>query len=121
MTVQRDIFSLLKGKFGVTVNLSTDLAFYHLDGPLYLVKTPTRGADHKSCPEDFFDPALHSMKVDGKTFNRKKDHEAPGEYGKTVFAERVVRPQADIIDFSGFDPLLTRFDAVIDDYAKRQI
>jgi RNA-directed DNA polymerase len=116
-----NIFKLLQGKkFNITINHATDLPFYYLGGPLYLIKTPIKGADNKSCPEDFFDPALLATKIDGKTFNPAKEHEAPGEYGKVVFAERVVRPQAGSINFSGFDPILTRIDAVLDDYAKRK-
>jgi len=42
-------------------------------------------------------------------------------YGKVIFAERVVRQQAGTIDFSGFDPLLTRIDAVMEDYATRKV
>jgi NAD-dependent DNA ligase len=57
--------------------------------------------------------------LEGKTFNPDKDHDAPGEYGKVRFAEAVVRPLADKIDFSGFDPLLSRIDAVLADYDKR--
>ncbi len=114
------IFKLLQSKkFNITISHATDLPFYHLGGPLYLIKTPIKGADNKSCPEDFFDPALLATKIDGKTFNPDKEHEAPSEFGKVVFAERIVRPQADTIDFSGFDPLLMRIDAVIEDYAKR--
>lgn len=115
----KQIFGLLRGKFGMTIGHATDLPFYHLDGPLYLVKTPIRGADHKSCPEDFFEPAVRATKVDGKVFNPDKEHDAPGEYGKVVFAEKVVRPQASSIDFSGFEPLLARIDAVIDHYSKK--
>lgn len=116
-----EIFKLLKSKkFNVTIDHATDLPFYHLDGPLYLVKTPIKGPDNKSCPEDFFDPALLVTKIDGKSFNPHKEHEAPGEYGKVVFAERVVRPQAGTIDFSGFDPLLSRIDGVIEDYERRR-
>jgi RNA-directed DNA polymerase len=115
------IFNLLKSKkFGIPISHATDLPFYHLVAPLYLVKTPNKGTDNKSCIEDFFDPALRATKVDGKSFNPGKKHEAPGEFGKVIFAERVVRPQAGKIDFSGFDPLLTRIDAVLDDYAKRK-
>ena len=114
----KQIFGLLRGKFGITIGHATDLPFYHLDGPLYLVKTPVRGADHKSCPEDFFEPHILDTKIDGKLFNPDKEHDAPGEYGKVVFAEKVVRPQASKIDFSGFEPLLSRVDAVIDHYSK---
>ncbi|WGJ13087.1 retron Ec67 family RNA-directed DNA polymerase/endonuclease [Methylocapsa sp. D3K7] len=113
------IFKLLQSKkFGITINHATDLPFYYLGGPLYLIKTPTRGPDNKSRPEDFFDQALLATKINGKTFNADKEHEASGEYGKVIFADRVVRLQAGTIDFSGFDPLLTRIETVLDDYAK---
>ncbi len=115
-----DIFALLRGKkFNITINHATDLPFYHLDGPLYLVKTPAKGADNKSCPEHFFEPVVLATKLNGKSFNPDKEHEAPDEYGKVMFAEQVVRPQAGTIEFAGFDPLLSRIDAVIDDYAAR--
>ena len=40
------IFNLLKSKkFGITISHATDLPFYHLGGPLYLVKTPIKGTD----------------------------------------------------------------------------
>jgi RNA-directed DNA polymerase len=55
-----------------------------------------------------------------KRFNPDNEHEAPGEYGKVAFAERVVRPQSDSIDFSRFDPILSRIEAVIVDYAARR-
>lgn len=117
----KDIFKLLQGKkFGISIDLSTDLPFYHLDGPLYLVKTPVRGADYKSCPEDFFDAAVLATKIDGKVFNPDKDHDPVSEYGKVVFAEGVVRPNIDAINFDGFKPLLMRIEAVIEDYTKRK-
>lgn len=61
-----------------------------------------------------------ATKVEGKTFNPDKDHDAPGEYGKVVFAERVVRPNAHQINFKGFESLLARVEAVIEDYDKRK-
>lgn len=112
-----DIFKLLKGKFNVTVDFVTRLPFYHLGDHLYLVKTPERGEDSKSSVEDFFPAALLDAKIDGKVFNRDKEHEAPGEYGKVVFAERVVRQQAGPADFLGFAPILTRIEKVIEHYS----
>jgi hypothetical protein len=117
----KEIFNLLQGKkFNIIINLSTDSLFYHLNGPLYLVKTPIKGADYKSCPEDFFDPAVLATKIDGKAFNPDKGHDPASEYGKVVFADAVVRPHVNTINFDGFDPLLTRIEAVIQDYAKRK-
>ena len=79
----KEIFKLLQGKkFRISIGLETDLPFYHLSGPLYLIKTPIKGPDNKSCPEDFFDPIVLGTKIDGKNFNPDKEHDAPGEYGK---------------------------------------
>ncbi|MBB4367006.1 hypothetical protein GGD65_008080 [Bradyrhizobium sp. CIR18] len=117
-----EIFKLLQSrkKFGIDISHATDLPFYHLGNHLYLIKTPINGPNNKSCPEDFFETSVRETPIDGKRFNPDKEHEAPGEYGKVVFAERVVRPQAANIDFSRFDPILARIEAVIDDYAARK-
>jgi RNA-directed DNA polymerase len=115
----KNIFSLLHSKkFGIPISYPIDIPFYRLNGPLYLIKTPAKGTDHKSCIEHFFDLSLLDTKLDGKVFNPDKEHDAPGEYGKVAFAERVVRPQASSIDFSGFNPILAGIEAVIEDYAK---
>jgi RNA-directed DNA polymerase len=115
----KHIFSLLQQKkFGIAISYATDLPFYRLGGPLYLIKTPAKGPDHKSSIEHFFDASILDKKLDGKAFNPDKEHDAPGEYGKVAFAERVVRPQASTINFSGFAPILARIEATIEDYAK---
>ena len=118
----KDIFSYLKNKknYDLEVTWDTDEPFFHLHGPLYLVKTPALGADHKSCPEDFFEPAVLEEKLDGKSFNKETNINPTTEYGKAVFAERVVRPKAGTINFAGFAPLLERIEAVIRDYAERR-
>ena len=59
-----------------------------------------------------------ATELDGKKFNASKDHRGDGEYGKCVFAEKIVRPNADTINFSGFAPLLDRIIAVLDDYSQ---
>ena len=99
----KDIFSVLSSVFKVTANFKTDLPFYHLEGHLYLVKTPTRGGDGSSYIENVFPDAVLKTQVDGKTFSPNKEHQAPNEYGKVVLAEKVVRPNVATIDFSGFN------------------
>ncbi len=66
--------------------------------------------------ESFFDNPVLEMEIDGKKFNLGKKHEAPGEFGKRWFAERVVMPNAAHIDFKKFGALLDRLVAVIDHY-----
>lgn len=113
----KEIFSLLKGKlFKVNIDRKVDDPFYHLGHNLYLVKTPAMGADGKSCIEDLFEPAVLKTLVDGKVFNPDKEHDVPSEYGKMIFADRVVRQGAAAINFDGFEPLLRRIEAAMDHY-----
>ncbi len=112
----KQIFQTLKENYGITAELASPEPFFHVVGNLYLVKTPAKGANGMSCIEDCFDPELLKTELDGKKLNLKKEHRADGEYGKFVFAEKVVRPHADKIDFTGFAPLLERIAAAIDHY-----
>lgn len=112
----KEIFSVLKENFEVTVSLKSADLFYHLTDNLYLVKIPKLGKKDMSCIEDFFAPSLLSTKLDGKKFNPSNSHKAADEYGKTVFAEKVVRPNASKIDFSGFAQILKCIVAVMDHY-----
>ncbi len=110
------LLKVLSKNYGTEVELQPSEPFFHITDNLYLVKTPETGASGASCIEDFFDSALLATEVDGKKFNPKKDHGADGEYGKFVFAEKVVRPNAGTINFADFAPLLQRIVAVIDHY-----
>lgn len=108
-----DVCGTIKKNFGKSITLTSSDPFYHITDNLYVIKTPENGG--KSCIEDLFPAALRKTKLNGKSFNPGKID--PGkEYGKEIFAKAVVRPNADTIDFSGFDPLLERIVKVLDDY-----
>ncbi|MDO5642596.1 MAG: hypothetical protein Q4G26_09465, partial [Paracoccus sp. (in: a-proteobacteria)] len=64
-----------------------------------------------------FQPALLAAKLNGKSFDPKKDHGDDTHYGKVAFAESVVRANANNVDFSGFEELLERIEAVLKHYA----
>jgi RNA-directed DNA polymerase len=114
--VAKNLMKTLSQNFGISVDLQSPEPFFHVTDNLYLVKTPQKGATGASCIEDFFEPALLATLIDGKKFNLKKGHVADGEYGKFLFADKVVRPNASTINFAGFAPLLERITAVIDHY-----
>jgi hypothetical protein len=102
------IQKVVKNKFGKAIDLTSANAFYHLSRNLYLVKTPERGADGVSCIEDFFENQVLETKLGGKSFNSSNFQESATEYGKFVFAEKVVSPNAHHINFANFAPLLSR-------------
>lgn len=116
-----EIFSMLKKRYGIAVDLKSTKPFYHVTHNLYLVKTIESADNGKSSIEDAFEQSVRDTVLDGKKFNPNKKHKADGEYGKQVFAEKVVRAQAATINFKGFAPLLDRLVAAVDDYAKARL
>jgi retron-type reverse transcriptase len=113
----KDIFSVAKNFGAPNISRTSTDPFHRLAANLYLIKTPEIGAKGTSCIEDSFDPALLKTVIDGKVFDPNKKHGEPGKYGKARFAEKVVQPQKDTIDFSKFTSLLDRIVAALDDYA----
>jgi len=112
----QDIFGACRGNFNTQIDLNTTDNFYLLTDNLYLVKTPEAGQGQHTCIEDLFEPQLLQTQLDGKSFNPNNEQDSTTEYGKHVFAEKVVRPNAGAINFAGFDPLIERITDVIDSY-----
>ncbi len=113
----KPVFSHANKRIGVAVSLTMTEPFYYLGDNLYLVKVP-EGAPPVEAPiERLFDPAVLAELVDGKPFDIKKEHGDATAYGKVVFAEKVVRAKAGMINFSGFSDLLSRIDQCIVHYA----
>ncbi len=113
----KELFKSAKKKCDCDVSVSTTHPFYYLGDNLYLVKVPEDvGVEGEI--EHLFDSEWLSTLVDGKSLNLKKEHGDHSSYGKVVFAERVVSPNASEIDFSAFGPLLTRVSQCVSHYEK---
>ncbi|MCB9973739.1 MAG: RNA-directed DNA polymerase [Rhodospirillales bacterium] len=110
----RDIAGTLKTNFSISIKTNTSSDFYHITENLYLIKTPETSG--QSCIEDMFPEKWKEKPLKGKKFNPNSKIDPQKEYGKEVFANSVVKPNANEIDFSGFDPLLSRIVSVLDDY-----
>jgi len=95
--------------------------FYHLAENVYVVFTPIDKPGDKSSIEDFFEPGLLKSKIDGKTFNRDDTTlDTSKEYGKAIFAAKVVRPNIAKISFDKFDPILARIESAIEAHVKKR-
>jgi hypothetical protein len=108
-----------KKRDGITISTTTADPFYYLGENLYLVKVPEGAPPQSREIENLFQPSLLATTLNGKSFNPKKDHGDDTHYGKVAFAESVVRPNSPTIDFSGFEDLLNRLEAVLADYASK--
>ena len=112
----KSIFSTILDNYKIPIDLKSSENFFHITQNLYLIKTPELGTSGKSYVEGLFEPALLKVEIEGKKFNPGKKIDPDTEYGKAVFAEKVVRPNADDIEFSGFKPLLERIVSVMEHY-----
>jgi RNA-directed DNA polymerase len=93
--------------------------FIHVTANLYVVATPLNPGGAQSKMEDFFSVAIKSTIIDGKAFDDSNNTDSASNYGKMVFAHKVVKAQAATIDFRGFIPILDRIVSVIDEHAKK--
>ncbi len=109
------IFSTIKQNYRIKINHDGTHGFYHVTHNLYLVKTPHVGKKKKTCIEDMFEPSLLKTELKDKKLNLDKPDPAK-EYGKHIFAEKVVRPNAAKLKWDGFEPLLQRISDVLDHY-----
>jgi RNA-directed DNA polymerase len=91
--------------------------FIHVVRNLYALATPLPNGTTQSKIEDFFEAKLKATVIDNKTFNDQNQFDTSTQYGKSVFAHKVVRPSADTINFNGFRPLLTNLVLAIKAHA----
>jgi 5S rRNA maturation endonuclease (ribonuclease M5) len=87
---------------------------------LYVVHVPSVSGNAETEIEDLFDKKVLETKVDGKTFSRKTKIDTKTEYGKVVFAEKVIKANQNAIIFDGFKEILNRFKGVIEDYNQKK-
>ncbi len=113
----KEVFSVAKELKINGLSLNSTEPFYRIHRNLYLVKTPEGPKSNpKTCIEDLFDTRVRNMKLNGLQFDPNRKSNDRGTYGKTVFAEKIIRPNANSIDFSKFSIILDRIILVLDDY-----
>lgn len=106
----------INGKFGKALSLNSTEPFYHLVANLYVIKTPEPGNGEHSCIETLLGADFPKL-LAGKVFpEQNESFDSAKHIKKTDFARKVVAKNAANIDWSGYDPLLVRIDAVIAHY-----
>jgi retron-type reverse transcriptase len=122
------IDGLLKGKasakrYPVVKNKKSDFRganFIHVAHNLYIVLTPPNATGGHTAIESLFTPATLGVKIQKKSFNPENKINIATEYGKEIFAKKVVLANKKTIDFSGFDVILKRILLCIKHYETRK-
>jgi len=86
---------------------------------LYVILIPSPNDEEDVAIEDLFEKEVLETKVGGKTFNRKPRIDPKTEYGKTIFAEKVVKVNQEKINFDGFKEVFIRLKEVVSDYSSK--
>jgi RNA-directed DNA polymerase len=114
----KKIYSFIKGITKAPVDPKSQYIF--VTDNLYVVPTPLTDDGKDTTIEDFFEVGLKKTKLEGKTFNPSdKGFKNKTEYGKYLFSKLIVKKNQATIDFSGFNPILERIEAVLEDYKRR--
>lgn len=91
--------------------------FYKVSSNLYVVCIPLPAGKNEVCIEDLYSQSILNQKIGNKVFDRSNKSKDQGlHFGKHLFAEKIIRPNAKNIDFSGFNTLLNRISLAIADY-----
>lgn len=86
--------------------------YYYITKNLYIVFIP-KIAGKDTIIENYFDKDVLETKVSGKSFNPKYPIDKHKEYGKHIFAERVIKKHQSTINFKRFKKILERLSAAI--------
>ena len=98
---------------------STKPFSYYVEN-LYVIFIPPENGGGERAIEDLFDKKTLETKVAGKIFSLEAKIDPKKEYGKTVFAEKVVKANQNSINFDGFKEIFNRFKDVIEDYQQKR-
>ena len=106
----KEVFNIKTFENTVSVNVK----FMHPN--LYIVRLPNTSSDDFVI-ENYFDDDIKTF--EGKIFNPTNQKCSKTEFGKSVFATKVILKQKNNIDFSKFEPLLQEIDQIIKRHTTR--
>ena len=102
------MWSFIKEKTKSTIKIDGSAPFYYVGGNLYVVPIPSGGKPEfyieKLFPKNWLSEKIGARKL--KVKQKKDEKLKEDEYGKTEFAEHVIRANRGKVDCSAFLPLL---------------
>ena len=109
------IKSRIKNQLNIKDELNINKHYKFIDN-LYIMFAPTEKTGEI---EDLFDAVTIDTKLNGKIFNRAKDINKETEYGKIVFAEKVIKVKQKEINFDNFKSVFDKMKLIIKEYGKQ--
>ena len=90
--------------------------FYNFVDNLYIMFAPE--IEDKAI-EYLFDEETLNTTLNGKVFSRSNKTDNKNEYGKYIFAEKVIKAKQKEINFNGFKPVFDKVKLIINEYGKK--
>ncbi len=109
------IKSRIKRQLNIKDELNINKHYKFIDN-LYIMFAPTEKTGEI---EDLFDEVTLDTKLNGKIFSRAKDINNKTEYGKIVFAEKVIKVKQKEINFDNFKSVFDKMKLIIKEYGKQ--
>jgi RNA-directed DNA polymerase len=106
------IKSRIKEQLRITTT-TLDKPFYKFISNLYIMFV---SEESNKAIEDLFDKEILEIKVDGKVFNRNNEIDNKKEYGKIVFAEKVIKLKEKEINFTEFRSVFNTLKLIINNH-----
>ncbi|MEK0338526.1 MAG: hypothetical protein QQN41_13940, partial [Nitrosopumilus sp.] len=109
------IKSRIKNQLEIKDELNADKHYKFIDN-LYIMFAPT---EKTGAIEDLFDTVTLNTKLNSKIFSRVKTINKEKEYGKIVFAEKVIKVKQKEINFDNFKSVFDKFKLIIKEHSEQ--
>lgn len=90
--------------------------FLHVAKNVYIIKIPLIKGMNECSIEDLFDEEIINKTIDGKKFSPKSDFDKNKEYGKWIFATKIVQKHRDEINFGNFKMIFDIVNSVLEHF-----
>lgn len=94
--------------------------YCHFAKNLYIQFIPNENGEKDVAMEDLFPPEVLMAKIDGKKFSKSNHPCGDDEYGKYLFATKIVKGRLNSTHFSRFAELLGNTAAIIKEHAAKK-
>lgn len=94
--------------------------FYHIAYNLYVVALPKLN-NKDTAIENFYSEDIRKIKYLDKDFSQDNGYDSKTQYGKNIFATKIIPHNYTMVDWSNFDQIFDRIQAVIDDFNGRKL